>query len=192
MPMLPETCAGLPSMSTGSASTSSSFSATIAPASSAWPPGCTHGELVAAQACQQVGVAQYAAHALGHLAQQRVAAGVAEGIVDLLEVVQVDQVQEQQLVMALAAGGHVHQAPIEFGAVRQAGQGVDVGQARMLVLAQFLLGGIAHDLHVTDVAPGLRHHRVHHAVAPEELAVLAHVPAEIASAAVIARLLHFQ
>ena len=49
------------------------------------------GELVAAEAREQVLVADLAAEALGDLAQQLVAALVAEDVVDLLEAVEVDR-----------------------------------------------------------------------------------------------------
>lgn len=57
-----------------------------------------HDELVAAQAGHRVVVAQQAGQALGHLLQERVTDRVPAGIVDVLEVVQVDK--EQRALLA--------------------------------------------------------------------------------------------
>src|SRR5207342_1279324 len=62
--------------------------------------------------------------------------------------------------------------------------------ALVLVLAQFLDGRVAEDLHVTDVGP-VETHRIHHSVGPERGPVLADMPAEVPRAAVLARRRHF-
>ena len=67
-----------------------------------------------------------AAQPLGHVAQQRVALGVAEGVVDFLEAVQVQEQHCQQRALAAQAGGGLRdgagQRVHELAAVGQAGQ----------------------------------------------------------------------
>jgi len=78
-----------------------------------------HGELVAAEPCRGVAVAEAAHQPLGHLAEHAVAGLVAQRVVDDLEVVDVDE----QHVDRVAAGPQrlVH-AVDEERAVRQAGE----------------------------------------------------------------------
>ncbi len=79
------------------------------------------GELVTAEACEQIRVADLAPKALGDLAQQLVAALVPEDVVDLLEAVEVDEQQRE----AIGSGGAVHlvlQAHVEVAAVGKPGQ----------------------------------------------------------------------
>ena len=67
-----------------------------------------HDELVAAEAGDEIVRAQHFAQTVGHRAQQLVAAGMAERIVDLLELVEVDEQQRRQLIGAVLdrrAGG---------------------------------------------------------------------------------------
>jgi hypothetical protein len=65
--------------------------------------GLDHRELVAAQAGHGVALAHAAAQALGGHAQQGVAQRVAQGVVDGLEAVQVDEVHRH--LVALAGAG---------------------------------------------------------------------------------------
>ena len=71
----PRRCARRPSIASSASATSSS----------------RMRELVAAEAGDGVGRAQARLHALGHLGQQPVAGGVAEAVVDALEVVEVEE-----------------------------------------------------------------------------------------------------
>jgi hypothetical protein len=94
-PMLAEVWYGWPSISTGSASAARILSATAAPrgsrrAGSDVQAVQQHHEFVAADARHDVALAHRAAQALGRMHQQRVAGGVAAGVVDVLEVVEVD------------------------------------------------------------------------------------------------------
>ena len=66
--------------------------------------GRQHGELVAAEAGEQVVAPERGAHAVGHVAEEAVAVGMAERVVDGLEVVEVDQQQRQLLVLGARAG----------------------------------------------------------------------------------------
>ena len=59
-----------------------------------------HGELVAAQAGDDVALAQARAEALGDLLQQHVAGLVPEGVVDVLEAVEVDEQRRELLAVA--------------------------------------------------------------------------------------------
>ena len=83
-------------------------------------------ELVAAGARAEDGRGLEAAQPLGHVAQQRVALGVAEGVVDFLEAVQVQEQHCQQRALAAQAGGGLRdgagQRVHELAAVGQAGQ----------------------------------------------------------------------
>ena len=71
------------------------------------------GELVAAQACHQVVATDDLPDARSDLAEQRVPGLVPEGVVDLLEVIEVDQ-QEGQAAACVAALGQRGQGPVEL------------------------------------------------------------------------------
>ncbi len=109
-------------------------------------------ELVAAQAGRRITFAQHAAQALRHLFQQAVADEVAEAVIDVLEMVEVEQQQADLGAVAARLGDRLGQAVHQQGAVGQAGQGVVQGQVtytRLGVLAR------------ADVAEGaLRHQPV--------------------------------
>ncbi len=57
-----------------------------------------HHEFVAAEARHEILRAQHVAQPFGDGAQQLVAAGMAQGIVDLLELIEVDEQQRRQLL----------------------------------------------------------------------------------------------
>ncbi len=108
-------------------------------------------ELVAAEARHQVALAHAAGEALGDVLQQQVAGLVAQRVVDQLEVVEVEEQQRELLVLARGVGEQRLHVLVELGAVRPAGERVDVGE-----LVHALLGAV--DLqHVVD-APA--QHRV--------------------------------
>ncbi|MCW0447782.1 hypothetical protein NB706_000616 [Xanthomonas sacchari] len=106
-----------------------------------------HHELVAAETAEQVAGAQLLVHAGGRQLQQRVAGGVAEGIVDALEAVQVDE-QHRQRGAALHRLVHrllgllAQQLP-----VRQAGQQVVVGQQLDALAGLAFAGDVAEQHH---------------------------------------------
>ena len=81
-----------------------------------------HRELVAGEAGQRVRLARRLDEPRGDLAQQLVAVAVAEGVVDLLEPVEVDQHHGDVLVAACGAGERVLDPVVEQEPVRQAGQ----------------------------------------------------------------------
>ena len=88
-----------------------------------------HHELVAAEAGDDVGAAHQRAQPVGDRAQQRVAARMAERVVDLLELVEVDE-QDGERPAASQARRRRRPSGRGKGAVRQAGQRV---VARQLV-----------------------------------------------------------
>ncbi len=87
-------------------------------------------ELVAAEAGEQRLGRRVAAQALGDAAQQQVADVVAEGVVDVLEVVEVEEQQRLRLVLLQA----LFEAREQLGAVGGAGQRVEVGQVMQAAL----------------------------------------------------------
>ena len=91
-------------------------------------------ELVAPQAGHGVLVAHLAPQAVGGLLQQLVARRVAQAVVDVLEVVQVQEQEGQALLFAGRRGdGHI-QAVVEQAAVGQAGKRIVIGQIGRLLL----------------------------------------------------------
>ena len=121
-----------------------------------------HRELVAAEAGQQVALADVALEQPGAFLEELVPGGVAEGVVDVLELVQVDV--EQGAVGAAAR--HARDDPVEFLvevlAVVQPGEGVVLGLVGELLLDGLLLrdvaGGAADAAHrpvVVEDGPGV-------------------------------------
>jgi hypothetical protein len=94
--------------------------------------GDQHGELVAAQPGRHVARLQAAAQPLGHHPQDLVAGGVAEAVVDGLEVVQVQQQQGRGGAGAGERGQGLGQAAGEQGPVAEPGEGVEGGQPGQL------------------------------------------------------------
>ncbi|MCY1330982.1 hypothetical protein D9M69_166320 [compost metagenome] len=97
-----------------------------------------HHELVTAQARHGVALANAGAEALGHLLQQQVATVMAQGVVEGLEVVEIDQDHRVRVRVAHAAGQHMLQAVEHEATVGQACQLVVEGQA-----IDLLFGGLA-------------------------------------------------
>ena len=112
-----------------------------------------HHKLVAAQACHGVAAPHAAHQPVGDLLQQQVAAVMAPGVVEVLEVVEVDEQQRAGLAMACA----YHQGPLQpihqQAAVGQAGQVVLEGQAVDLLLRPLVAGDVAADTVVTQKPP---------------------------------------
>src|SRR4051812_31469403 len=102
-----------------------------------------HGELVAAEARGRVAGADARGEALADLEQDLVAGGVAEAVVDRLEVVEVDEDDRQADVVAAGAGDAVAHALGEQRAVREAGDRVVEGLMGELLLERLALGHVA-------------------------------------------------
>ncbi len=86
-----------------------------------------HHELVAVEAAEQVGVAQVLVQPRRGGLEQHVAGGVAEGVVDRLETVQVDEQHRQDLAVAARFGQGVLGLFAQQDAVGQPGQQVVMG-----------------------------------------------------------------
>ena len=82
------------------------------------------GELVSAQPRQRVAVAYRLAQQLGHLLQKLVAHRMAAGVVDELELVEVDVQQRVMACIFVRLRQHALQPDLELGAVDQAGHRV--------------------------------------------------------------------
>ncbi len=106
------------------------------------------GELVATHAGHGVVVIDTAQQALGHVLEHTVAGGVAEGVVDRLETVQVEEHQHHPGLLPLGLLQRVVQAVLEQRAVGQVGQGVVVRQAVDALLAGLALADVGEEAHV--------------------------------------------
>ena len=83
-------------------------------------------KLVASEPGDDVAVAQACAQPCRHLLEQLVAGFVADGVVDVLEAVQVHQHQRAAQPVTLGCGERVLEGPVEVGAVGNAGEFVVV------------------------------------------------------------------
>ena len=111
------------------------------------------GELVAAEARRGVGGADARGQALGDLAQDLVAGGVAEAVVDRLEVVEVEEDDRDAVLLATVAGDGVAHALDEQGAVGEVGDRVVEGLVGELLLEGLALADVAAVEH--DPADGV-------------------------------------
>src|SRR5206468_3640260 len=96
-------------------------------------------------------------------AQGQVAAGVAVGVVELLEVVDVDHRHREAAVLAAGEGDLALELLVEHGAVEQAGEAVAGGEQAQLARAHHERGGKGRGPHELGHPPDLG--------APVELAV---------------------
>ena len=126
------TCRIRPSRSNGCEKTPWTRSASIADSATPAGRGQEHGELVAAEAGHGVRVAHDLLEPARDLDEQLVAAGVPEGVVDLLEAVDVEQHQADRVAGARARGGRAFEALVEQPSVRQPGQRVEQREPRGL------------------------------------------------------------
>ncbi len=115
------------------------------------------GELVAAQPGHGVGGAGAGAEPLGGQHQQLVALAVAEAVVDLLEVVEVEEEHGDRVPLPLRELERVIHAVAEEGAIGQAGERVVEGLVQQLLLEALPLGDVA----------GVEHDAVHDRVAEQ-------------------------
>ncbi len=102
-------------------------------------------KLVAADARQHVSVAQAFADPIGDLDEQSIADGVAVVIVDVLGIVEVDEGERE--AMAFALSQQLLDAALDEDSVRQAGEVVEIGAARQLVLDPFAVGDVVRGGH---------------------------------------------
>ncbi len=111
-----------------------------------------HGEFVAAQARQGVAFAQALAQPRADGEQQFVADGVAERVVDDLEVIEVEAQHRQRFLGALGLRQHEAEVVAEQRAVGQAGEQVVVGLVVHGFLGLLALGDILGDAVAADEA----------------------------------------
>jgi hypothetical protein len=103
-------------------------------------------ELVAAEARDHVGVADRVLQPFGDGFEQHVTAGVAERIVDLLELVEIDEVNGAHVVGAPFVERALH-AVAQHHAVGQPGQGIEARQMIDLGLGDLALGDVLDQHH---------------------------------------------
>ena len=104
-------------------------------------------ELVAADAAENIGGADIRRDPLRHLHQQRVADGVRIIVVDVLEIVDVEKRQAQTAATVSALRQQLLDVLLDQGAVRQAGQVVEIGAPRQLDLGLLALGVVDRGRH---------------------------------------------
>ena len=98
------------------------------------PTRLKHDELVAPKASNEM-ASRCLAKPLGSFDEQGIPGGVAEGIVDPLEVVEVEAVQREQAVLAFRGAEQLLQLLVEHRSVRQAGKDVVEGELSDPLLA---------------------------------------------------------
>ena len=111
------------------------------------------GELVAAEPRHQIRAPDGALQAVGHALQQRIANGVAEGVVHAFEIVEIDPVNGNA-IWRLDPGEHVLELLAEMIAVRDLGQRVVAGEPGDLLLGAALFGDVL--LQIDPAAAGKR------------------------------------
>ena len=116
------TAASPPATATGAAATAARSRSAARSAPSRSVSGQDHHELVAAPAGQLVAAAQRAREPPRHLLQHPVARLVAVGVVDALEVVDVDAAEREQVPVAGGQGDRALELVGAVAAVRQPGQ----------------------------------------------------------------------
>ena len=121
------------------------------------------GELVSTQERDGGAGAKRRLEAVPDLAQHRIAYGVTSGVVDILEVIEVDHRQRERGAASDGSGQRVLHPVLKEGAVRQAGERVVERLMRQLLLQRTPLGDVTHREHDAS------HARVIQQVAREHL-----------------------
>ena len=103
------------------------------------------GELVAAEAGDDVGLADAVMQRAADRADDLVAGLVAAGVVDVLEAVEVEQEDRALAAVAGGVGDELGELLVEAAAVEELGQRVVVGQVLQLVLEALALRDVADD-----------------------------------------------
>ena len=106
-----------------------------------------HQELVAPEAADRIRLAQRPAEAGGHLAQHIVTDTMAQGVVHVLESVEVDEEHRPVLAGATRPPLHLFDAVQDECAVRQAGEGVTSGQLLERFASRVELGDVVGGHH---------------------------------------------
>ncbi len=130
-------------------------------------------KLVSPLARHGVAFAHVAGKTGGYLGQQCVAGIVAEAVVDVLEIVQIDEQYRQAAVIAARGDQRLAEAILEQVAVGKPGQRIVIGLALKLALMGLALGDVVLDADkMRDLAAFVSHWRDQQLV-PEQAAVLA-------------------
>jgi hypothetical protein len=103
-----------------------------------------HDELIASQPGHRVCIANAGLKPLGHFLQNGIACLVTQGVIDVLESVQVQEEDGAPLTPAFAAEDGPIEAILQQGAVGQLCEGVVEGQELDLILMALALGDVAH------------------------------------------------
>ena len=114
--------------------------------------GLDEDEFVAADTGQRVARAQSSPQPHGDPLQQSVADRMAEGVVDVLEVIEIHHHHRDALPMPPGAGQRLAQAVAQHDAVRQSGQGVVVSQTVDVVERRDPLGDVLDQRQDRDLA----------------------------------------
>ena len=117
-----------------------------------------HDELVAAETGDDVGASHGRAQPVGHDAQELIAARVAQRVVDLLELVEVDEVDGEWPAAAQARHRGVHLVA-EKRPVRQAGERIVAGQLIDLGLGHAPIGDVLEQNDRAPVGHGVKRQR---------------------------------
>ncbi len=102
-------------------------------------------EFIAAQTRYRVLFAHHQVQASGQRDQQFVADAVAQRVVDVLEVIEIEENQRQRLMAALRAAERVADAVLEQAAVRQPGERIEMREPLDMLLRCLVLGDVAED-----------------------------------------------
>ncbi|MNM31227.1 hypothetical protein D3C81_417990 [compost metagenome] len=105
------------------------------------------GEFIAAEAADGIAHAQAVDQAAGKLAQQVVADGVAQRVIDVLEAVHVHEQHGHGPLVIRRLHQRMRERGVELAAVRQARQGVEMGQFHQALLGVLALGDVARHGH---------------------------------------------
>ena len=105
--------------------------------------GLEDGEFVAAEAGHDVAVAQVAAQALGHLAEQLVAGGMAQRVVHALEAVEIEAEHRDRRLRLLGELEGEQEVVVQLGAVGEPGERVVMGEEADALLGLAALANVA-------------------------------------------------
>jgi len=126
-------------------------------------------ELVAAETGDEVLRPQHFAQAIRHGTEQLVAAGMAEGVVDLLELIEVDEQQRRHMVAAMLGRQQAADLVAEIDAVGQRREFVIAGQVADAGLRIAPLGDVLEQYH--GAAAGHRLERPRHVAAARRIRI---------------------
>ena len=122
-----------------------------------------HGELVAAEACEQIGIAQARLQLLADFDQQLVTGGMAGGVVEVLETIEINVQQRRYFLAALEALHLGIEGALEMVAVMQLGEWVVGRLPQQFTFEQSAFGDVAKRHHRT-LRPARNLERIHRAL----------------------------